>query len=76
MKRILDQMFSWPYGIVVGNLIASFLIWFPHTIYMHWRLNKHVRSTQESLSAMQQGIDIARTGKLRSNKPARRATRG
>jgi hypothetical protein len=36
--HILSQMFAWPQGIVVGNLIASFLIWFPHYI---WLLKSH-----------------------------------
>lgn len=40
ITNILDTMFAWPQGIVVGNLIASFLIWFPHFIYITIKHNK------------------------------------
>lgn len=41
MLHILYQLFYWPGGIVVGNLIASFLWATPTFIHMHRKLNRH-----------------------------------
>lgn len=38
--HVLWVMFQWPQGIVVGNLIASFIIWLPHTIHQHIRFKR------------------------------------
>lgn len=40
ITHIFYEMFDWPQGIVVGNLIASFMIWSPHFIYVHRKINK------------------------------------
>lgn len=43
MKHILYEMFGWPQGIVVGNLIASALWAAPALVHLHRKLNKHHR---------------------------------
>lgn len=41
--HILYEMFSWPQGIVVGNLIASVLWATPALIHLHRKLDRHHR---------------------------------
>lgn len=43
MTRILATMFSWPNGIVVGNLIASALWAAPALTHLHRKINRHHR---------------------------------
>lgn len=41
LTDVIVTMFSWPAGIVVGNLIAS-LIWAaPALLHLHRKLNRH-----------------------------------
>lgn len=45
MGHVLWQLFNWPNGIVVGNLIASLLWAAPAFIHLHRKLNRHHRET-------------------------------
>ncbi len=42
MKHILYEMFGWPQGIVIGNLIASALWAAPALVHLHRKLNKRL----------------------------------
>lgn len=58
--HILNEMFSWPAGIVVGNLIASFMIWFPHFVWAHRDHRKvyaHITALHEKHDALHEKID-------------------
>lgn len=46
--NIIHEMFAWPNGIVVGNLIASILWATPTFISLHRKLNRHHKECQES----------------------------
>lgn len=53
--HILDEMFAWPQGIVVGNLIATFLVWFPHFIWLrasHIKLHKRLDKIEGNQDAV------------------------
>lgn len=39
--HVLGEMFSWPGGIVVGNLIASVIWAAPALLHLHRKLNRH-----------------------------------
>ncbi len=41
MIHIINVLFSWPNGIVIGNLIASALWATPALIHLHKKLNRH-----------------------------------
>jgi len=41
MKHILYEIFGWPGGIVVGNLLASALWAIPTFLHLHRKLNRH-----------------------------------
>ena len=41
MGHIFHELFSWPNGIVVGNLIASALWATPALIHLHRKLDRH-----------------------------------
>lgn len=47
MTRVLGEMFSWPNGIVVGNLIASALWATPALIHLHTKINRHHREAMK-----------------------------
>lgn len=54
MGHILDEMFAWPQGIVVGNLIASFLVWAPHFVYTaikHGKLNARLERIENAVQS-------------------------
>jgi len=44
VTRILGDLFAWPDGIVVGNLIASALWAAPALIHLHRKLDRHHRA--------------------------------
>ena len=41
MPHFLAVLFSWPNGIVLGNLIASALWATPALLHLHRKLNRH-----------------------------------
>jgi len=43
VTRILSEMFGWPNGIVVGNLIASALWATPALVHLHRKIDRHHR---------------------------------
>ena len=43
MTAVLATLFSWPNGIVVGNLIASALWAAPALVHLHVKLNRQHR---------------------------------
>lgn len=55
MIGLLHTLFDWPQGIVVGNLIASFLIWFPHFVYVHFQ-NKKVHRRLDAIERNQGAV--------------------
>jgi hypothetical protein len=51
MTDVLKTLFSWPNGIVLGNLIASALWATPALIHQHRKLNRH---HEEHLAAIKE----------------------
>ena len=47
IARVFKTMFDWPYGIVVGNLIASIMWAAPAFIHLHIRLRRHERKLDQ-----------------------------
>lgn len=43
MTRILWEMFNWPAGNVLGNLLASAIWATPALIHLHRKINRHHR---------------------------------
>lgn len=41
--HFLWELFNWPSGIVVGNLIASALWAVPAFWHLHWKIDRHQR---------------------------------
>lgn len=50
VNHILSVMFSWPNGIVVGNLIASALWATPALIHLHKKIDRHHKEHMEALN--------------------------
>jgi len=44
VTHVLGEMFAWPNGIVLGNLIASALWAAPALIHLHRKLDRHHRA--------------------------------
>lgn len=49
MWHIVTTMFSWPNGIVVGNLLASLLWAAPALLHLHRKLDRHHRERNPEL---------------------------
>lgn len=47
MGNVLKELFQWPEGIVVGNLIASVMWATPTFLHMHHKLNKQHQKIEE-----------------------------
>lgn len=52
MTTFLLTLFAWPQGIVVGNLIASFIWAAPAFIHLHWRHSLRARALQAEIAAL------------------------
>lgn len=70
LGHVLWQMFDWPNGNVLGNLIAS-LIWaLPALAHLHWRLSRQeARLLARGLVAAAQDFDrlLARAPRRTNN---------
>lgn len=51
MGHVLWELFDWPGGIVVGNLIASVLWAAPALFHLHRKLDRHHREVQQQLAS-------------------------
>lgn len=47
--HFLGTLFSWPNGIVVGNLLASAIWATPALIHLHRKLDRHHREHMEAV---------------------------
>jgi hypothetical protein len=56
MTSVLKTMFSWPNGIVLGNLIASALWATPALIHLHRKIDRHHRERLEALGASKEKL--------------------
>lgn len=59
--HILWQMFSWPGGNVLGNLVASALWATPALIHLHRKIDRHHQAVMKP--AVDAAIDRDRAGK-------------
>lgn len=57
MTGFLSTLFSWPDGIVVGNLIASALWAFPAIIHLDRLARKHHKVHMEHIAALHRKIE-------------------
>jgi len=48
LEHLLGEMFAWPQGIVIGNLIASALTTTIAHVWLHKHLHKHLHDLRDS----------------------------
>jgi hypothetical protein len=60
MISVLETLFRWPAGIVVGNLIASAMWATPALIHLHRKLDRHHK---EHMEALKKGLEQWQTSR-------------
>lgn len=55
MAHILYELFWWPGGIVVGNLIASLMWATPTHLWLHRKLNRHHEAVKQHITQTLEG---------------------
>lgn len=78
MIHVLGELFGWPYGIVVGNLIASVLWATPALLHLHAKLNaQHGERIAQAARHHQQVLQAISAGREQPGRlPAAAVSRG
>lgn len=58
MSHILGEMFGWPSGNVLGNLMASAMWTTPALAHLHWRQRRHHRALLAEIRKLAAQVDI------------------
>jgi len=66
---ILKTLFQWPYGIVVGNLIASAMWATPAFLHLHHKINRNHRQLTTSQQSGTINVTSASEGKENDRSP-------
>lgn len=78
LAHLINELFSWPSGIVVGNLIASALWAAPALLHLHRKLERHHREQLRAIARKPPataGIPRLQRPRTPGSQPASGATR-